>query len=150
MAVLNEDKIKLMANISMFEKHEGKHISLVNRYFKSDYISRNLLKAFFGYTFCWALGFLLVILYKAEDIFASMDFVALQDQATRYATIYGVGLACYLLIALIVSIRRYHYGLKEQKMYIARLRRLEKRYEFQNRTKELGREVRRHDRNAGI
>lgn len=148
--MLNEDKIKLMANISMFEKHEGKHISLVNRYFKSDYISRNLLKAFLGYTFCWALGFLLVILYKAEDIFASMDFTALQVQATRYAVYYVAGLACYLLIALIVSVRRYNYGLQEQKMYIARLKRLEKRYEFQNRTKEMGKEVRRHDRNSGI
>ena len=148
--MLNEDKIKLMANISMFEKHEGKHISLVNRYFKSDYISRNLLRAFFGYTLCWALGFLLVILYRAEGIFASMDFAALQEQAVRYGKYYVAGLVCYLLIALIVSVRRYNRGLQEQKIYIAKLRRLEKRYEFQNRTKELGREVRRHDRNAGI
>ena len=148
--MLNEDKIKLMANISMFENHQKKYISLVNRYFKSDYISRNLLRAFFGYTLCWALGFLLVILYRAEEIFASMDFAALQVQAVRYARYYGAGLVCYLLIALIVSIKRYNHGLQEQKMYIARLRRLEKRYEFQSRTKELGKEVRRHDRNTGI
>lgn len=148
--MLNEDKIKLMANISMFENHQRKYISLVTRYFKSDYISRNLLRAFFGYTLCWALGFLLVILYRAEDIFASMDFVALQEQAVRYGKYYVVGLVCYLLIALIVGVRRYNRGLKEQKIYIAKLKRLEKRYEFQNRTKELGKEVRRHDRNAGI
>lgn len=148
--MLNEDKIKLMANISMFENHQRKYISLVTRYFKSDYISRNLLRAFFGYTLCWALGFLLVILYRAEDIFASMDFVALQEQAVRYGKYYVAGLVCYLLIALIVSVRRYNHGLKEQKIYIAKLKRLEKRYEFQNRTKELGKEVRRHDRNAGI
>ncbi len=148
--MLNEDKIKLMANISMFENHQKKYISLVTRYFKSDYISRNLLRAFFGYTLCWALGFLLVILYRAEGIFASMDFAALQEQAVRYGKFYVAGLVCYLLIALIVSVRRYNRGLKEQKIYIAKLRRLEKRYEFQNRTKELGKEVRRHDRNAGI
>ena len=148
--MLNEDKIKLMANISMFENHQKKYISLVTRYFKSDYISRNLLRAFFGYTLCWALGFLLVILYRAEGIFASMDFAALQEQAVRYGKYYVAGLVCYLLIALIVSVRRYNRGLKEQKIYIAKLRRLEKRYESQNRTKELGKEVRRHDRNAGI
>lgn len=148
--MLNEDKIKLMANISMFENHQKKYISLVTRYFKSDYISRNLLRAFFGYTLCWALGFLLVILYRAEDIFASMDFAALQEQAVRYGKYYVAGLVCYLLIALIVGVRRYNRGLQEQKIYIAKLKRLEKRYEFQNRTKELGKEVRRHDRNAGI
>lgn len=148
--MLNEDKIKLMTNISMFENHQKKYISLVNRYFKSDYISRNLLRAFCGYTLCWALGFLLVILYRAEELLASMDFVALEQQALTCAKYYGAGLVCYLLIALIVSVRRYNRGLQEQKIYVARLKRLEKRYEFQNRTKEMGKEVRRHDRNAGI
>lgn len=148
--MLNEDKIKLMTNISMFENHQKKYISLVNRYFKSDYISRSLLRAFFGYTLCWVLGFLLVILYRAEEIFASMDFVTLQAQAVRYAKYFVAGLVCYLLIALIVSVRRYNRGLQDQKIYVAKLKRLEKRYEFQNRTKELGKEVRRHDRNAGI
>jgi len=150
MAMLNEDKIKLMTSISLFEHHQKKHISLVNRYFRIDYISRNLLKAFFGYTFCWALGFLLVILYKAEELLAAMDIPALKSQGIQYAGFYGGGLVCYLLIALIVSVIRYNRGLKQQKIYIAKLKRLEKRYEFQSRTKELGREGRRHDRSTGI
>ena len=71
--MLNEDKIKLMTNVSMFEKHEEKYISLATRFFRSDYISRNLLRAFLGYTLCWVLGFLLVILYRAEEILSSFS-----------------------------------------------------------------------------
>lgn len=37
--MLNEDKIKLMTGIALFEKREGKHIFPANRYFRSDYIS---------------------------------------------------------------------------------------------------------------
>ena len=45
--MLNEEKIKLMTGIAMFEKKEGKKIFPLNRYFKSDYISSHLMAAFF-------------------------------------------------------------------------------------------------------
>ena len=44
--MLNEDKIKLMTGIALFEKREGKHIFPANRYFRSDYISGRI-PAFF-------------------------------------------------------------------------------------------------------
>ena len=148
--MLNEDKIKLMTNVSMFEKHEEKYISLATRFFRSDYISRNLLRAFLGYTLCWVLGFLLVILYRAEEILSAMDFTVLQAQAKDYVSSYVIGLLCYMVIAFVVSLIRYNHGVQSHKAYIGKLRRLEKRYEFQSRTKELGREVKKHDRSFGV
>lgn len=44
--MLNEDKIKLMTGIALFEKREGKHIFPANRYFRSDYISGRILRSF--------------------------------------------------------------------------------------------------------
>lgn len=139
-----------MANASIFEKQEGKYISLVNRFFKTDYISRNLLRAFFGYTLCWVLGFLLVILYRAEEILSTMDFTVLEAQIKDYISSYIVGLLCYMAIAFVVGLLRYNHGIQSHKAYVAKLRRLEKRYEFQNRTKEMSREVKKHDRSFGV
>ena len=65
--MLNEEKIKLMTSIGLFEKREGRRIFPVNRFFRSDYIGRYLLKSFLGYTLCWMLGTALVVVYKAED-----------------------------------------------------------------------------------
>ena len=48
--MLNEDKIKLMTGIALFEKREGKRIFPVNRFFRSDYISRHMFRSFFSYT----------------------------------------------------------------------------------------------------
>ena len=48
--MLNEDKIKLMTSIAMFEKREGKHIAPANRFFRSDYISGRIMRSFFVYT----------------------------------------------------------------------------------------------------
>ena len=56
---------------------------------------------------------------------------------------YLAGLTVYLTVLFIVRFKRYNYAARGMKVYMARLKRLEKRYEFQNRTKELGKEVRR-------
>lgn len=40
--MLNEDKIKLMTELALFEKKHASQMKTVNQYFKSDYISRNL------------------------------------------------------------------------------------------------------------
>lgn len=148
--MLNEDKIKLMTSISMFEKKEGKYISPVKRYFKSDYISRYVLRSFLGYTFCSVLVFLLIFLYHAEDIFSMLNLDVLKEHAWGYGAAYAVGLFFYLLITIAVYARRYECGVKGMKVYVAKLKRLEKRYEFQNRTKELSREVRKHDSNLSV
>ena len=64
--MLNEDKIKLMTGIAMFEKREGKRIFPVNRYFCSDYISSHMIGSFFYYTVSFALGALVWVLYNIE------------------------------------------------------------------------------------
>ena len=71
--MLNEEKIKLMTSIAMFEQKEGKKIFPLSCYFRSDYISRHLLGAFFGYTLCCLLGLVLWVLYHLEELLADID-----------------------------------------------------------------------------
>lgn len=59
---------------------------------------------------------------------------------------YAAGLVLYLVITWLVYRRRYEYSKRGMKVYVAKLKRLEKRYEFQNRAKELSKEGSRHDR----
>lgn len=137
--MLNEDKIKLMTSISMFEKKEERYLAPVKRYFKGDYISRHLLRSLLGYTFCWLLGVALVLVYCAQNIFAMMNLDAVREYGMLFVISYIGGLVVYQIITGIVYARRYNHGMRGMKVYVARLRRLEKRYEFQNRTKDLGR-----------
>jgi len=137
--MLNEDKIKLMTSISMFEKKEGRYLTPVKRYFKGDYIGRHMLRSCMGYTFCWLLGVALLLVYNAQEIFAMMNLDAVREYGVWFLVSYIGGLFIYQLITAIVYARRYAHGVRGMKVYVARLKRLEKRYEFQNRTKELGR-----------
>lgn len=143
--MLNEDKIKLMTGIALFEKREGKAIFPANRYFESDYISSRMLRSFFSYTLCYLLGAMVWVLYSIDRLLNEMEIDEVLGIAKFAAVFYVVGLILYLAITFHVYRRRYEYARRGMKVYMAKLKRLEKRYEFQNRTKELTKEGSRHD-----
>lgn len=143
--MLNEDKIKLMTGIAMFEKREGKAIFPANRYFRSDYISSRMLRSFFSYTLCYILCVLVWGLYSIEKLLNAVNLDELILMAKTAALFYIAGLIVYLMITFFVYRKRYEYARRGMKVYVAKLKRLEKRYEFQNRSKELTKEGGRYD-----
>ncbi len=143
--MLNEDKLKLMTGIAMFEKREGKRIFSVNRYFRSDYISSHMLRSFFCYTFCYILCLAIWVLYNINRLLNVMNLDDAVFVGKRGAILYFAGLVFYLIVTAIVYSRRYDYAKRGMKVYMTKMKRLEKRYEFQSRAKELTKEVGRHD-----
>ncbi|MEY8356058.1 hypothetical protein AALB39_22240 [Lachnospiraceae bacterium 54-53] len=127
--MLSEEKIKIMTNLAMFEKHEGKKIFPVNRYFKSDYIGSKLFRSFFSYTLSFIICLLLWGLYYMERWLSTMDVNSLTAAGTRVGVIYAAGLVIYLGISVYVYMKRYEYASRGIKVYLAKLKRLDKRYE---------------------
>lgn len=142
--MINEDKIKLMTGIAMFEKREGKHIFPINRYFRGDYISSHMFCSFFYYSASYALCALIWVLYNMEYILNEMSLDGVVEIGKHAAVLYGAGLVLYLMITLVVYWKRYEYAKRGMKIYVAKLKRLEKRYEFQHKAKELTKEGGRH------
>lgn len=68
----------------------------------------------------------------------------------RFGIIYLGGLVLYLMITAIVYWKRYEYSIAGMRVYVAKLKRLEKRYEYQNKVKEMSKEGVRYDRSSGI
>ena len=125
--MLNEDKIKLMTELALFEKKHASQMKTVNQYFKSDYISRNLLRGFISYTLCSILLF-------------GMD--ELKGLAFRGGALYLGGLFLYVVLTIIVYGERYEYEEKMNRIYIAKLKHLDKRYDIHRRARKMERERR--------
>ena len=54
--MLNEEKIKIMNKLAMYEQGEGKKYLPVSRYYRSDYIGLAMIKNFFlGCYYDWVL-----------------------------------------------------------------------------------------------
>lgn len=127
--MLSEEKIKIMTNLAMFEKHEGKKIAPAYKYFKSDYVSGKLMRSFFGYTVSFILCLALWVLCFVEQWLTTMDFGTVLDYGMQIGVIYIAGLAIYLIISLVVYSKRYNNASRGIKVYLAKLKRLDKRYE---------------------
>ena len=148
--MLNEEKIRLMTGIATFEKKEGKRIFPQNRYFKRDYISWHLFGAFFGYTVCCILAAVLWALYHAESLRDEIGTDLIFSLVRRFGLFYVAGLIPYLLLSAYIFRRRYEYAKGGMRVYVAKLRRLEKRYEYQNKTREIAKEDAHHDGASGV
>ena len=126
--MLNEEKIRLMTGIAMYEKKAKKEIFPVTRYFKSDYIGSYMIRSMLLYTFISVCLAGVWILYQIEDILNTMDFSVLINSAKYIGILYVAGLILYLLLTYLVYARRYDKASKSMKIYQAKLRRLEKKY----------------------
>ena len=127
--MLSEEKIKIMTNLAMFEKHEGKKIFPVNRYFKSDYIGSKLFRSFFSYTLSFIICLVLWVLYYMERWLNTVELKSLSSAGIRVGVIYIAGLVIYMGISVCVYMKRYEYASRGTKIYLAKLKRLDKRYE---------------------
>jgi hypothetical protein len=145
MNMLNEDKMRLMTGIAMFEKREGKYISPANRYFRGDYISMHLLRSFFAFTVCYALCVAIWVLYNIDNLLNAMEIDDIIWDMKAGGVLYLAGLILYLIVTWIIYARRYEFARRGLNVYLTKLKRLSRRYELQGRTKEITKEGSIHD-----
>lgn len=131
--MLSEEKMKIMTNLAMFEKHEGKRLFPVSRYFKGDYVSSKLFRSFFSYTLSFVLCLFLWGLYYMERWLNTMELASLKETGIRIGILYTVGLVIYMIISAYVYMKKYEYSKRGMKVYLAKLKRLDKRYEGNSR-----------------
>ena len=119
--MLNEEKIRLMTGIAMFEKKMMKESIPANRYFKSDYVGSHLIRSFIAYSLTVCLCLVLWVLYRFDDLLNAM---AVDDLISL-----GVRLLAYLVVTWKIYSRRYDEAAGRLKIYQAKLRRLDKKYD---------------------
>ena len=98
--MLNEEKVRYMTELAIFEKNEGKKIFPINRYFKKDYVGGQMFRSFFGYTFCYCLLLLMWVLYKLDELLNDMSIDEILRAGERWGIIYVAGRFTCLLPGL--------------------------------------------------
>lgn len=140
--MLNEEKIRLMTDIAVFEKENGRKMAGITSYFKGDYISRNMIRGFLSYTLCFIFVLIIWGLYNMDVFLSTIGLDALISAAQKAVIFYIAGLLSYLAIIYAVYANRYNYEAQKLRIYTAKLKHLDKRYDYHNRSRELAREGR--------
>ena len=107
--MINEEKVKIMTKLAMYEQGKGRKHLPVSRYYRSDYIGLALIKNFFLVTIGYCLVLAGVAAYFGEyliDNIHKMDLVSLGIEAV----------AGYVAVLVIFSVLTYiQYTIKYRK-----------------------------------
>lgn len=126
--MLNEERVILMTKMASYEQGEGKKSMSLGRYFRGDYISLQLLRAFFCGTIAYLLGFGLYILYGFESLMADMYKMDLIVFARNVVMWYAILVVGYCVFTYAVCTYRYAKAKKSLKCYYHNLKKLDNLY----------------------
>lgn len=121
--MLNEERVVLMTRMASYEKGEGKKCVKIGNFFRSDYLSVQVLEAVICGTIAFMIVFGLYVLYDFEvfmqDLY-KIDLLALgKDVLMKYVIfmlVYGVlvYVGCTVRYVLVrKSMKRYYQNLKK-------------------------------------
>lgn len=129
--MLNEERVILMTHMASYECGEGKRNVKIGNYFRSDYITVQVLKSVISITIAFVVVFALYILYNLEVFMQNLyaiDLIAFAKNVLIYyaVTVVGYGLATY-----VISTYRYAKAKNNLKLYYHNLKKLNSLYEQQ-------------------
>ncbi|MBQ0027833.1 MAG: hypothetical protein KBS96_04450 [Lachnospiraceae bacterium] len=124
--MVDEEKLILMTKLASYENGEGKKYVPIANYFRSDYISAQLLKSIVAGTVAFMSIMGIVLFYNFETIMEeiyNIDFVGI---AKRIGTLFATCMVIYVIITYILAVYRYSRARKSLKNYYANLKKVEK------------------------
>lgn len=124
--MLNNQKIRLMTRLAIYEKKHKITKNGIAKNFKTDYVTFGILKTIFAVTLAFILGVIMFVLCNAQEFMEkinSLDYGALGRTLFGY---YCMLLGVYIVIAIIVYCVKYDHAKVEVKKYLNNLKKLEK------------------------
>ena len=122
--MLNNDKIKLMTRLALYEQDKGKEALRCNKYSKKDYVSLKLINTAVVVTLAYLLVVALCVLHKVEYFVDQLISVKLLNLGIRLLVIYVIVFIIYMLIAYVVYSMHYIHMQELNKGYSEDLKEL--------------------------
>ena len=126
--MINEEKVKIMTKIAMYEQGSGRKYLPVSRYYRSDYIGLALIKNFFLVTIGYILVLAAVGVYFGEYLLENIHKMNLVVVGAYIIIGYIVVLAAYSVVTYIQYSVKYYRAKKSVKQYYGALTELSKIY----------------------
>lgn len=127
--MINEEKVKVMNKLAMYEKGEGRKYLPVSKYYRSDYIGLALIKNFFLVTIGYVLVLVGVGAYFSEYLLNNIHKMNLIALGTSVLAGYVIALGVFSVLTYIQYSVKYYRAKKSVKGYYAELSKLGRIYE---------------------
>ena len=127
--MINEEKVKIMDRLALYEKQEGRKYLPVSKYYRSDYIGLALFRNFFLASIGYLVILLLVGAYFAEFLAEHLHTLNVTWIGMMIVGGYLVTIGVYSVVTYTLHTIRYGRAKKGAAAYERRLRELEALYE---------------------
>lgn len=130
--MLNNDKIRTMTKLAVYEEIKGKEDLKMANYYKTDYVRLQVLKTSVSATLGYVLILLLITMYKADYIIAkvvTLDFVRIGQLVLGF---YIIIMAIYITSTIIWYNYKYNKSRKNLSKYNKMLKKLINFYQQEN------------------
>lgn len=126
--MLNENKVKMMTKMAIYEKNEGRRMLKTARYFKSDYIAFGILKTLITTSIAYIIMLIMYVLYNMESIIKDINKLDYTEVGTNLIIGYVAMIVVFSAIAFVVYGKQYDNSRNGLKRYFSRLNKLERFY----------------------
>lgn len=127
--MVNEERLRPMVKMAMFDKNEGKHCKPMIEYARHDYVAMEMLKSFVTGTIAFMLMFGIWAVRDIDRAMGMLNAAYLKDFIVDVGLKYLVFLLAYLIVTYVVYQIRYTQGRKKVKKYYNSLKAVNKMYE---------------------
>ena len=126
--MINEEKVKIMTKIAMYEQGKGRKYLPVSKYYRSDYIGLALIKNFFLVTIGYIMAVAAVAVYFGEHLMENLHKMNLVSMGVYIIAGYVAALVGYSILTYIQYSVKYYKAKKSVKEYYIQLTELSKIY----------------------
>lgn len=127
--MLNEERIRLMTKLAIYEDGEGKKTIPMSHFYRSDFISREIMKSFIIGTILYGILLGLWLIYQMENLKGILFGGNIKALVIQGVVSYACFLGIYLLITYLVASVKYSKGKKSLKRYQSILKKIEKMHD---------------------
>lgn len=106
--MVNEDKVKLMTHIAIYEKNEENKDLVLGKYYREDYIKYNCLKTLVASTVCYWMFVAVFIMLKFQDILNKINEIDYFKTIGLFMAGYVGFVLLYQIFAFVLYALRYY------------------------------------------
>lgn len=126
--MLDEERIRVMTKLAVFEKEKGKDIELASHYYKNDYISYHMIWSAVTATVAYVLMWAIVLLCGMDYFLNHISDMKIGSVIALVIVLYICFIVLFEGIAFLVYRKRFKTAQKSIKEYCSKLKELEKIY----------------------
>lgn len=132
--MVNEEKVKVMTRLALYEQKESKAIKTA-KYYKDDYIGLNMINTAILITVCYVFILLIGMIYKIDYLMNHITEIDIWGIGKKLVVIYIALVIIYMLLAYIVYSVRFRVAQESNKGYMEDLKKLCRMYKREQRVK---------------